>query len=79
MNENLAVLFAAILCTVAQTGSAPAGVMYAAVLGKCSHFEFDALIRIMESKGLVARAPSHLVSITPAGRELAARLEEVGK
>ena len=70
------VLVAAILETVAEVeGGCPSGHMYAAMVGKVELADFEALLGICKSVGLVNVAPSHLVTITPKGREAVAKIK----
>jgi len=74
------VILAAILETVAE-GPAPSGVMYAAMMGRVTLDDYQGLIRIAESVGLVT-VVRHEVAITDKGRETVAKIRaarEAGK
>lgn len=66
------VILAAILETVAK-GPAPSGVMYAAMMGRVTLDEYQGLIQIAASVGLVA-VERHEVTITAKGRETVAKI-----
>jgi hypothetical protein len=65
-------LLAAILETVA-AGPSPSGVMYAAMMGRATLDDYQGLIRIAESVGLVT-VVRHEVTITDKGRETVAKI-----
>jgi hypothetical protein len=77
MNRNEANLYlAAILETVAESAhGAPSGHMYAALMGKMSLDDYSALLDIASEVGLVKVAPSHLVTITPKGADMVAKIK----
>ena len=66
-------LLAAILETVAE-GPAPSGVMFAALQSHVTLDEYQGLIQIAESVGLVTVA-HHEVTITAKGREMVAKIK----
>ena len=66
---------AAILTTVAETETAPEGIMYAALMGSYSLEEFNDLLGILAKSGLVTRTGYHEVAITPEGKAVAAKIE----
>ena len=66
-------ILAAILETVA-AGPAPSGVMYAATMGRVTLDEYQGLIQIAASVGLVTVA-HHEVTITDRGRETVAKIK----
>lgn len=70
------VLLAVILETVSEAGAlgAPEGPMYAAMMGLVELEDFQQLVEIAVSVGLVKRAGSHLLTITEKGREMVAKI-----
>lgn len=80
MNKREANKFLAVILTTvaAMPGGAPEGVMYAALMNKLALHEFEALLDIAASVGLVMRA-QHVVTITPRGREMAEKIEALAK
>lgn len=67
------VALSALITTLADTGEAPEGTLYAAMMSRYSLDQFNSLLGILKQAGLVTSA-YHLASITPKGRELAAKL-----
>jgi hypothetical protein len=49
--------------------------MYAALMGKMSLDDYSALLDIASEVGLVKVAPSHLVTITPKGADMVAKIK----
>lgn len=61
-------ILASILETVSEIkGGAPSGVMYAALLNHCSLEEYQGLIEIAQSVGLISVSAGHLVTLEPKG------------
>jgi len=71
------VLLAALLETLAETGGSPAGVLYTALMSRVSLAEFETLMSIMVDGGLAGRAPSHMVTLTAKGRDMAKKVAEM--
>lgn len=71
--HQINVALAALLTTLADTGEAPEGTLYAAMMSKYSLDQFNSLVGMLKQAGLVTSA-YHLCSITPKGRELAAKI-----
>ena len=67
------VLLACILETVAE-GPAPSGAMFAAMQSRVTLDEYQGLIQIAQSVGLVTVA-SHVVTITDKGRETVSKIQ----
>ena len=67
------VILAAILETVAE-GPAPSGVMYAAMMGRVTLDDYQALLHIAGTCGLVT-VERHEVAITDKGRETVAKIQ----
>ena len=64
-----------ILETVTESpDGAPSGVMYAAMMGKIALLDFQGLLDIAKSVGLV-NVSAHLVTITPKGQEMVKKIK----
>ena len=76
MNKTQAnAVLCAILSTVAASPEgAPAGILYAAMVGKATLAEYQALEGIAVAKGLVTK-DGHLLTITEAGKAIAAKID----
>lgn len=64
-----------IISTLADTGPAPQGVMYAAMMSQYTLAEFQNYMSILRSAGLIATDSAFLCTITPRGRELAETID----
>lgn len=75
--DKVNALLAAILCTLAEVrdGEAPAGHLYAALMGECDLQTFQALTGILQRGGLTEDRGGCVIGITQKGRELAADIE----
>lgn len=65
---------AAIITTVAETETAPEGIMYAALMGHYSLEEFTDLITLLKRAGILLGIGPHEVTISAEGRALAAKI-----
>jgi len=79
MNERQLTLFATILLALAATesGQSREGIMYAPLCAVSSLDEFQGVLAIAASCGMLQRGSNFLVKITNKGRDLAAKMEKV--
>jgi hypothetical protein len=78
MTRNEANVFlAVILGTVGETsGGVPSGHLYAALMGRMGLDDYENLIGLAKQAGLVVEARSHLLTLTPKGRDMVATIEK---
>lgn len=67
------ILTAILLAVAEMPEGAPEGPMYAALMGTASLEEFQGLVEIAASCGLVTRS-GHVLTIAPKGREMVAKI-----
>ena len=60
---NAQILYA-LAGTIRELGEIPAGPAYAALMGHCSHGEFEASVDALVRAGYVARRPGHVLAWT---------------
>lgn len=73
------VVVGAILETVSEVGEVPSGTMYAAMIGKVELADFEELLGICKSVGLVKVSQSHLVTLTAKGEEAVKKIKAARK
>lgn len=77
--DQLNVGLATIITSLAETGGeAPAGHIYAALMAHYTLDDYNDIMSVLKRAGLVTEE-RHLVTITSAGRELAAKIEAARK
>lgn len=71
---------AAILTMLAEVGSAPSGVVYAALMSLdaelYTHTRYTRLVALLVGGGLVTKSGLHVLELTAEGREMARQIEE---